>query len=143
MSHLAVEYLFVYGTLCRQADGRQHPLIGDAAEFFSTACLPGKLYEIDGYPGAVVEPETSQFCVRGELYRLLLPQPLFQLLDAYEECADDYPKPHEYRREIESVMTDAGDNLSAWVYVYNRPLHGRRWIVSGDYRLFQQSAHRT
>lgn len=140
---MPIEFLFVYGTLCRAADGRQHRLLGDAAEYFANARLPGKLYEIDGYPGAIVLPQSCQFAVHGELYRLRHPQSLFQRLDAYEECSQDFPLPHEYRREVEFVFTDAGDRVAAWVYVYNHPLHGRSWIASGDYRLFQQQAHRT
>lgn len=138
----AVEYLFVYGTLCRQADGRLNHLLAEDADYVGEAELAGKLYEIDGYPGAVLQPVGSGLMVRGELYRLLHPQPLFMRLDAYEECSERFPQPHEYRRSLETVRMSDSMVVKAWVYLYNHSLSGRQMIASGDYRLFRQQGFR-
>jgi gamma-glutamylcyclotransferase (GGCT)/AIG2-like uncharacterized protein YtfP len=135
---MTIEYLFVYGSLCRQADGSLHPLFGNDAEYLSDAYLPGKLYEVDGYPGAITSPQPTRSIVHGELYHLHNPNLLFQRLDAYEECAAHFPQPHEYRRIAEIVTTDTNREVTAWIYVYNHSLTGRRLIPSGDYRRFKQ-----
>lgn len=132
-----IEHLFVYGSLCRETAGSLHPLLSDDAEYCCAAQLPGKLYEIDGYPGAVPSPSTASV-IHGELYRLYHPQRLFQRLDAYEECSAHFPQPHEYRRIVETVTTATGKVIAAWIYVYNHGLTGRRLIPSGDYRRFKQ-----
>lgn len=132
------EHLFVYGSLCRLADATLHPLLGNDADYLCTAHLPGKLYEIDGYPGAIVLPRQTASIIHGELYRLKHPQALFQRLDAYEECAAQFPLPHEYRRITESVICADGTAIRAWLYVYNHSLAGRQLIQSGDYRRYQR-----
>jgi len=136
------EHLFVYGTLCRGASGALHPLLSTDTEYCCEASLPGKLYEIDGYPGAVNSPSAGT-TIQGELYRLHHPQRLFQRLDAYEECSAHFTQPHEYRRSVETVTTNDGDAIKAWMYIYNHALAGRRLIPSGDYRRFKQQDKQT
>jgi gamma-glutamylcyclotransferase (GGCT)/AIG2-like uncharacterized protein YtfP len=124
------EFLFVYGTLRRPA-GR-HNLLLKHCRYYGSASLHGLLYEVNGYPGAIASAESGS-CVVGELYRIIKGEPLFTLLDDYEECSDGFAKPHEYVRKKLRVTTAAGDTVLAWVYIYNLPVTGLRKILSGDY----------
>lgn len=130
-------YLFVYGTLLRSANGTLHSLLQDYAEFVADATLPGQLYEIEGYPGAVPMLGSSTAII-GELYVIGNPEPLFRRLDDYEECSAAYPIPREYLRAQYLVSCVAGDNHPAWVYAYNRPTDSLERIVSGDYRQYRR-----
>ncbi len=128
-------YLFVYGTLRRAPDGVMHPLLQDQAEFIADATLPGALYEISGYPGAVPSSGNSTLII-GELYLIAEPEPLLRRLDDYEECSKAYPAPREYSRAQYRVSCATGDSRLAWVYAYNRPTDSLERIVSGDYRQY-------
>lgn len=136
------EHLFVYGSLRCETAGSLHPLLSTDTEYCCAAQLPGKLYEIDGYPGAVTSP-LADTTIHGELYRLHHPQRLLQRLDVYEECSAHFPQPYEYRRSVETVTTAEGKAIKAWIYVYNHDLSGRRLIPSGDYRRFKQQDKQT
>ncbi|QPK64719.1 gamma-glutamylcyclotransferase [Methylomonas sp. LL1] len=128
-----LRYLFVYGTLRKTQDGRLHPYLKKRAVFIDHASLPGKLYQIGCYPGAVPEPAASGFRVHGEVYRLLDPARLLPILDEYEECTGHFPQPHEYRRVSASVTLADGWPLKAWVYWFRHSTAGLRQISSGDY----------
>jgi gamma-glutamylcyclotransferase (GGCT)/AIG2-like uncharacterized protein YtfP len=131
-------FLFVYGSLRRNDRGELHPLLQGYAEFLSTASIPGILYEIENYPGAVSLPDTNgQPRVHGELYRLLKTDILFARLDHYEECTPDFAEPHEYRRSLLAVTLPDGRKQTAWLYLYNRSVYGLAAITDGHY--FQQS----
>lgn len=132
------QFLFVYGSLCRGANGEQHALLGDDVECIGPAHLPGHLYEIAGYPGLIIPPSVADVAlVHGELYRVLHAEPLWRRLDDYEECSASFAEPHEYRRRIENITGGDGQTYRAWLYVYNHSVTGRRLIAGGDYRLFQ------
>lgn len=126
-------YLFVYGTLRRDAGHPSHGLLAEGAELLGTAHIHGRLYEIDGYPGAVpADSEAEQ--VVGELYRLLKPAAVLAALDDYEEAGELYPEPREYKRCRVSVKLEGGEEMVAWCYLYNRPTAGLRLIAGGDWR---------
>ena len=127
------DLLFVYGTLMRTNNGAMHPLLISQAEFVGTGSIPGKLYQIQDYPGAVLTDGT-QHRVFGEVYRLLATESTLLILDAYEECTPDFPKPHEYTRIQLPVAMTATQSLTAWVYLYNLPTEQLKQISSGNYR---------
>ena len=128
-----LQYLFVYGTLRQTSNGSLHPYLKNRAVFISQAKLPGKLYQIRNYPGAVPSPANNECLVHGEVYRLLKPAELLRILDEYEECSRHFPKPHEYQRLAASVTLADGKQIQAWVYWFRHPTSGFRQIVSGDY----------
>lgn len=130
------DYLFVYGTLRKRADGCLHPFLDDRADYIGMASMPGKLYEVNNYPGAIVGTANSQFRIQGEVYRLRDAESLFQSLDDYEECSASFPIPHEYRRCKKTVVLAEASALLAWIYLYNRPANELEWIVHGDYRRY-------
>jgi len=127
-----LQNLFVYGSLLRSRDGKWHPLLHDA-DFLGEARVEGRLFEVAGYPGMVLERGSS---VRGELYRLRNPELALQSLDEYEEFSPSFSEPSEYRRVIAIATTDLGKQVNAWVYLYNWPTAGLRAIPTGDYRQF-------
>jgi gamma-glutamylcyclotransferase (GGCT)/AIG2-like uncharacterized protein YtfP len=126
-----VEYLFVYGTLMKAAG---HPMAGHLARFaryVGPATFTGRLYRVGAYPGVVASDEASDV-VHGELYELAAAEALFAVLDVYEGCSMDDPKPHEYVRVLGSVTTGAKP-LKAWIYLYNRPVDKLTLIASSRF----------
>ena len=128
-----MNHLFVYGTLRKTQRGKLHPYLKNNTLFIDNASLPGKLFQISDYPGAVPGPLYSRHLVYGEVYRLLRPNRVLHILDQYEECAPHFPKPHEYRRVAETVTLSNGKRLQAWVYWFCHPVTGLKQIRSGDY----------
>ncbi|HEX8371731.1 MAG TPA: gamma-glutamylcyclotransferase family protein [Chthoniobacterales bacterium] len=123
--------LFVYGTLrSGYPSGESNRLA--PAKLVATGRVPGVLYELEGYPGAVSAPEGEEWIV-GEVVELENFAGQIRILDQYEGCDDAAPSPHEYRRELTTVRLDNGDSLSAWIYWYQGPTEGRRHIPSGDW----------
>jgi gamma-glutamylcyclotransferase (GGCT)/AIG2-like uncharacterized protein YtfP len=126
------DYLFVYGTL-RPAFGHPaHRLLAEGAERIGCGWLRGRLYEISGYPGAVLSDDPADRVV-GELYRLADPTTILTRLDDYEEAAEHFPPPREYRRCRVEIRQDDGRSVTAWIYLYNRPTENLKPIAGGDY----------
>jgi len=130
------EYLFVYGTLRKSLYGRLHPLLCDLAGYIGMASMPGELYEIKNYPGAIAHRAEMAFHVHGEVYQLHDAKRLLQTLDEYEECTEHFPNPHEYRRREKTITLSDQRLLIAWVYLYNRSVAGLERIVHGDYHRY-------
>jgi gamma-glutamylcyclotransferase (GGCT)/AIG2-like uncharacterized protein YtfP len=130
---LTSNFLFVYGTLRRASNHPMHKKLANEGRFYAEAELPGLLYEVNGYPGAIYLPDCPQR-IKGELHRI--DQKLLSVLDQYEECTDDFPLPHEYKRSLCSAFTTNHDTIAAWVYLYNYATHGLKQIESGDYLHF-------
>ena len=132
-----IEYLFVYGTLRRDVTPSKHALLAEWVEWVAYATLQGRLYEVAGYPGAVLSAEApSEIVIKGELFRILDSAALWPILDDYEECSVHVEQPHEYLRQRVWVQTDQKQAVQAWTYLYNRPTDGLHWIESGDYQSF-------
>lgn len=126
------EYLFVYGTLRRDAAGKTHPLLAGCTHFLAEARYHGRLYRIADYPG-VVPSDSPRDHVLGEVYTLEAPRMLLSRLDAYEGCGPRFPPPTEYVRRIQEVRLGDGTVLRAWIYLYNRSTSGLHRIKSGDF----------
>ena len=126
------QHLFVYGTLRRNARRQIHHLLCRYASFVGEAIYRGKLYNIGLYPGAVPS-DNPMDRVLGEVYRLQEPLVVLAQLDQYEGCGPEVLQPAEYRREIQDVRLVNGGQISAWVYLYNRPTYGLELIRSGDF----------
>lgn len=124
--------LFVYGTLRCGCESPMRHMLSLHAELIATATFQGRLFSVDGYPGAVPSDNPEER-VRGELYRLIDEDYLLKLLDDYEECGPGFPDPHEYVREIREVRMEGGETVHAWIYLYNRPTCDLGLIRSGDF----------
>lgn len=125
------DYIFVYGTLRRDLADGMHRLLAGRCEFLSYGFMQGRLYEVNGYPGAV-ESENEEERVFGEIYRVT-DSGLLSMLDEYEECSDSFTEPREYVRKKVPVAVAGGRVVSAWVYVYNHETGGLGRIESGDF----------
>lgn len=128
------EYLFVYGTLLSALNHPVHNAMIKYCQFYADAYLPGYLYAVDGYPGAIyIACATAR--IAGELYRIQRHSALFALLDQYEECSGRHLPPHEYIRRPCPIYAGE-ETISAWAYLYNRPVDRLPVITSGDFRQF-------
>ncbi len=125
-------YLFVYGTLRREAKSPMHQLLIDQSRYVSEACCHGRLYRIGNYPGLLPSANPDDR-VRGDLYRVLRPDVLFPALDNYEECGEGFTSPTEFTRGKTNVLLADGRAVEAWVYWYNRPVEESMRIASGDF----------
>lgn len=126
------EYLFVYGTLRRRFSTKMSDLLSRRCEYIADACMQGKLYEIAGYPGAIISGDAKDK-VYGELYKIMDSSELLPVLDEHEECTDRFPEPHEYIRVKLPVNPVGGDVVTAWVYIYNRDVSNLLPVTSGHY----------
>lgn len=133
---MLAEYLFVYGTLKQEAPDNNHHYMEPYTEFFGFASSPGKLYLYEDssfiYPCFDYD-EQAQSIVRGELYVITDAEALFEVLDTYEGCTQDNPKPHQYRREHVTVKSNVAFEYQAWTYVYNWPTEGLKELQDGTF----------
>ncbi len=126
------QYLFVYGTLRRDANNEMHQLLTKYAEFVDDATYQGKLYKIDYYPGAVPSDDPDD-AVHGEVYWLHQADVALHLLDQYEEFGPEFPEPNEYSRRKQAVLLKNGRAVSAWVYIYNHSIERLELIKSTNF----------
>lgn len=128
------EYLFVYGTLRR---GAKHPMagvLGAASIHVGRAMFQGRLYRVSWYPAAVAS-DMPEDRVTGDVFRIHpgRAEPMFRALDDYEGTTPEADGPAYYRRERVKIALEAGGEIEAWIYLYNRPTERLRRIESGDF----------
>jgi gamma-glutamylcyclotransferase (GGCT)/AIG2-like uncharacterized protein YtfP len=126
------DFLFVYGTLVREAGHEIHEHLARDAEYLGEAYFRGRLYNVAHYPGAVASTAPADK-VFGELYRLNKPDELLLHLDAYEGCGPNDPQPTLYVRQVGTVQVESAEPVEAWIYLYNGPVTGLRRIPSGRF----------
>jgi gamma-glutamylcyclotransferase (GGCT)/AIG2-like uncharacterized protein YtfP len=125
------DYLFVYGTLLppfvpaalREVAARLRPA--------GPAWLPGRLYDLGAYPGAVAHDEGGR--VRGEVFVLPDETALLARLDAYEGFDPADPVGSLFVRVRHEPSLEDGRTVTAWVYVYNCDPGNAPRILCGDY----------
>ncbi len=120
--------VFVYGTL---RDGaRVNAVVGDASRWRRVAggSISGRLYDIGPYP-ALRPGRTAAERVSGVVLEFADGAAALPVLDAYEEAvaAELY-----IRRRCRARLAN-GRTVTAWVYVYNRPVTGLQRIAGGDW----------
>jgi gamma-glutamylcyclotransferase (GGCT)/AIG2-like uncharacterized protein YtfP len=131
-------YLFVYGTLMSPYQNVMARHFHQNADLIGKARMPGFLYRVSWYPGAVVIPNDSSInnnhWVYGELWKLK-EHALFNALDRYEECSAQDALPHEYQRVLQVIeVIDLHRMLDAWVYLYQKPVDTLEQITTGRFR---------
>jgi gamma-glutamylcyclotransferase (GGCT)/AIG2-like uncharacterized protein YtfP len=107
-------YLFVYGTLRRGCDNQFARLLAEQGRFVGVARVPGRLYDLGSYPGAVASDQPDEW-IHGEVFSL--DDALLTALDEYEGA------------EFERAMVPA---IDCWIYWYVGSDTGRV-IASGDW----------
>jgi len=128
--------IFVYGTLLLKSGLPVIDFFHKNSSFVEGATFTGKLFEIDGYPGAVFSPD-SRTLVHGKVFRMLDSKRVLAELDVYEETGTQFPDPNEYVRKKLVVQTFSGAKLNCWVYLYNWPVEELYQISSGNYLVFR------
>lgn len=124
--------LFVYGTLRSAANTDLAKSLARSSSLVGSARIRGLLFELGGYPGMVVTAQDDAWVV-GEVYSLTDPSTAWPVLDAYERCSAADPPPHEYERQIVTVLLDGGQTIRAWAYVYCLNTADKARILSGDF----------
>ena len=114
--------LFVYGTLLSGFHNAHAVGLRHAATLIGSATYRGKMFRVSGPRGVLVYPvvvasDDPTDVVHGELYRVN-DRSVLDRLDAYEGCAADSPRPHEYRRKVAEVMLEDGVTAQAMLYVF-------------------------
>ena len=112
-----LDRIFVYGTLLSTSTKPMAREFAQNASLIGPARTPGRLIDLGNYPG-LLEPNTPDDWVAGELWRLHAPVSYLPVLDAYEGCAPNDPEPREYTRVVRAVTLDTGEVADAWVYLY-------------------------
>lgn len=117
-------YLFVYGTLRKDASGEMRSFLTRNAERVGEGKIEAKLRLVSWYPAAT---RAKGSYVVGDMFRLRNPEETLKRLDEYEDVPTLY-----VREEMEVEMTD-GRKLTAWVYLFNQPVEPYPEIPSGDF----------
>lgn len=130
-----IEYLFVYGTLLGSMDNIFATLLAANSEFIDEGFFYGRLYDLNGYPGAIKDKKCVGK-VKGQVFCLKQPDFILPQIDAYEEVGSEFEEPNEYTREIVDVYLQNGKCISSWVYLYNWSTIGLIKIESGDYKSY-------
>lgn len=128
---VAPVYLFAYGTLRRGAAADLSVQYPDAVRWHSAGWLKGHLFRVTYYPGLVLYPADQR--VVGDIFELMQPNHMLQVLDAFEACSPQSPPPHEYVRRLLTINRADAPSLQAWVYVYNHGTQTLDSISSGDF----------
>ncbi len=134
---MLTEFIFVYGTLRKKAAHAMHDILATHCRYFSEGYIQGRLYEVNRYPGAVESAQPEER-VAGELYQIINVNTVLAALDQYEECAAEFPHPHEYIRKQLRVSLPQGGTVCAWVYLFNHDTTQLQQIKSGDYLKYLQ-----
>ena len=94
--------------------------------------MPGRLYDLGDYPGAISEAETSTRVI-GEVVQLPSDSAFLKRIDDYEGYNPDSPATSLFIRETRSITLPDGTHLPCWVYLYNQDPASARLIPSGNY----------
>lgn len=128
--------LFLYGTLLPDlVRGAIGQTVAQLAPL-GAATVPGRLYDLGPYPGAVLEPADD--VIVGNLFRLPEDPAVLAALDTYEGCPPHSTEDGLFVRVRGTATTDGGEARACWVYVYNRDVAGMQQIRGGDYRAWLQ-----
>ncbi|MCL4383480.1 MAG: gamma-glutamylcyclotransferase [Candidatus Marsarchaeota archaeon] len=125
------EFLFVYGTLKKGFNNRARKKLKENSLFVGDAEFNGKLFRINGYPGAIKSNNSSDI-VYGELYKIKNHVSVFKILDEFEECSDTFDKPALFKRKICKVRIEKKYEY-AWIYLYNLATRGLPKIKTGKF----------
>jgi len=131
------ENLFVCGTLRSGLAPDEVAGLMQGMLRIGTASVPGRLYDLGDYPGAVLDPNCDAKII-GEVFQLPGDAAVLAALDAYEGIdPQDSGDSLFVRREAE-ITLEGGAKLQCWIYVYNRQVESATLITSGDYLIYKQ-----
>jgi gamma-glutamylcyclotransferase (GGCT)/AIG2-like uncharacterized protein YtfP len=134
------DLLFTYGTLRRAAGNAAHRLLADSAEIVGPGFVRGRLYQATDFPVLVIDPKGV--AVTGEVYRVFAGEAVLVRLDQYEGFDPTSPDTSEFRRDLVTVTLGDHRTVTAWAYIYQRPLFDLQPIPHGDYARFLREQSR-
>ncbi len=134
-----VNELFVYGTLMQDTDSAMARFLHARAYSRGIAYLPGRLYDLGSYPGAVYDPEEKN-TITGQIYTLRDPEAILPILDEYECVSENPTEPEEYVRILVPALLE-GKIVSSWIYQYNFATAHLPLIPSGNYLTYYADNH--
>ncbi|MEH0154122.1 gamma-glutamylcyclotransferase family protein [Limibacter armeniacum] len=131
-THQDSDLLFAYGTLIQEEREPMADFLRKNGAYLARGYFNGKLYEIDGYPGARVSND-SEHKVYGSIFKLgENKEEVLLELDRYEGVTGEGEHKNEYTRELVEIHTPR-KNYHCWVYLYNWDIEEKKRITSGDY----------
>jgi gamma-glutamylcyclotransferase (GGCT)/AIG2-like uncharacterized protein YtfP len=127
-------HLFVYGSLMSTSGHPMGARLRAEARLIGPATIRGRLYRVSWYPG-VAENTNPEQRVHGELYALDAPGRALEWLDAYEGIAPGSRDGSEYERVERPARLATGEEIAAWVYLYQKDVTGFRLVPDGRWRI--------
>ena len=125
------DYIYLYGTLLPElAPANLRPLLA-RLEPVGSATVPGRLYDLGDYPGAVSEVSAT-LSVHGRVFALP-GRDVLRAFDAYERFDERDVSGSLYRRVRQLVTLDDGSKVTCWMYAYNRHPRSAPVVPGGDY----------
>jgi len=125
------DYLFVYGSLLKQANNIMSNYLEGKSEKMWEASMPGLLFMVDFYPGAVYLPDAHSL-VKGDVYFLKEKKSIFEVLDEYEDYDPDNESESLFIRKVVPIWYE-DEIKNCWVYLFNQAYNTYPVITSGDY----------
>ncbi len=124
------DLLFVYGTLMQGYTNLYAQQLRRESQFVGCGHLPGQLFRVSWFPGAVPDSAAVTTLIHGEVYQLNTPIETLRILDEYEDVAAN--SSGIYVRKALPVQVGK-ELLTCWIYTYNAstenlvPVEGGRW----------------
>jgi gamma-glutamylcyclotransferase (GGCT)/AIG2-like uncharacterized protein YtfP len=127
-----MSFLFAYGSLRTAAGYAPVRAIVARLKPIGTTRLPGRLYYLGSYPGAIFDAGAAEFVV-GDVFELADARALLAEIDAYEGYDPGMPDAGEYLRRRQAVDVAGIGTLDCWLYELRHVPTGAVAIDSGDY----------
>jgi gamma-glutamylcyclotransferase (GGCT)/AIG2-like uncharacterized protein YtfP len=134
------DLLFVYGTLSPSLAPAHVREIMAGLKQLSSGFMPGRLYDLGDYPGAVFDVGAPTR-VYGEVFELPSDSRLISRLDEYEGFSPADPPSSLFIREKRPIIVTNNVQLSCWVYLYNRDPGNLPLIPAGNYSAWFATHH--
>lgn len=128
--------VFVYGTLL--SGESNYRIIEPFVQKVTPVQLRNyKMHSIQGHFPAIIKSKKNGV-ISGELMYLKPPryQKAIDRLDRLEGYIEQAPECSMYLREKVTVITESGDQVEAYAYIWNRSLKGCPKIPHGNWRTF-------
>jgi len=129
----SLEHLFAYGTLRpKSAPPSLLPFLRSASSL-GAASVPGRLYNLGSYPGAIADPRdrSPESRIHGEVLKLPGLEAWLPVLDAYEGFDPAAQETSLFVRTRCTATLVSGQALTCWIYLYGRSPPARAHIPSG------------
>jgi gamma-glutamylcyclotransferase (GGCT)/AIG2-like uncharacterized protein YtfP len=133
-------YLFVYGSLLPALPPPQVRHVVAGLRSLGRATTPGRLHDLGSYPGLILDGGAGR--VSGHVFELPTHGKVLEALDAYEGYEEHKPKESLFARVLRPVYLGDRDELQAWVYLFQGPVHQATLIPDGDYLAWRRAITR-